>query len=311
MISVVIPLYNKAQSIAKTIYCIQAQTYQDFEIVVVEGWSTDGSDEIIERLAVADSRIHVYKQENRHGVTPARNESVAHAKCDYIAFLDADDYWETTYLETLWRLITTYPSAGIWGMSYGELQGNVKHYVSNSYDTEFCGIIPNPWLLGSPYWTGATAISRQAFDAVGGFDNRIIFGEDIDLWYRIMLRFPAVYDATHTLSFYRVDAENRACNYLFPIEIHLPYYIDKYSEDRRANSDFRKFFDLQCLYRLYPYMFDKRYKKEALRIVSKIDFSLQKKTLYWRFKCPYLYRLYRRLRGITLTNYADYTRGRI
>lgn len=310
MISVVIPLYNKVQSIEQTIRCVQAQTYQDFEIVVVEGWSTDGSAEIIERLAASDPRIRVYKQENRHGVTPARNESVAHAKCDYIAFLDADDYWETTYLETLWHLINTYPEAGIWGMAYGELHGDAKRYIQNSYAADFCGVLTNPWIYGSPYWTGATAISRHAFDAVGGFDNRIIFGEDIDMWYRIMLRFPAVYDATHTLAFYCVDAENRACNHLFPLEIHLPYYIDKYSRARAANSDFRQFFDLQCLYRLYPYMFDKRYKKEALRIVAKIDFSLQKKTLYWRFKWPYLYRLYSRLRGITLIHYADYAGGR-
>lgn len=310
MISVVIPLYNKAQSIEKTIRCIQSQTYQDFEIVVVDGWSTDGSTEAIQRLAAEDARIRVLMQQDRHGVTPARNESVLVSRGEHIAFIDADDYWDPTYLEQMSFLIADYPNAGIWGMANGELCGNHKHYQPNNYSQQLRGIIDNPWLIGCPYWTGATVISRQAFDAVGGFDNRIIFGEDIDLWYRIMLRFPCVYDNTKVLSYYRIDAENRACNHVFPLEIHIPYYIDKYAVDRAANRDFRRFFDLQCLYRLYPYMFDKRYKKEALRIVAKIDFSLQKKTLYWRFKWPYLYRLYRRLRGITLIHYADYEGGR-
>ena len=68
MISIVIPLYNKAQSIENTIRCIQAQTYQDFEIVVVDGWSKDGSLEIIQRLASEDKRIRVLMQVNKHGV---------------------------------------------------------------------------------------------------------------------------------------------------------------------------------------------------------------------------------------------------
>nr|HPG55738.1 glycosyltransferase [Candidatus Enterocola sp.] len=76
MISIVIPLYNKAQSIANTIRCIQQQTYQDFEVVVIEGWSTDGSTELIHQLAAQDTRIHVLMQQNRKGVTPARNEGV-------------------------------------------------------------------------------------------------------------------------------------------------------------------------------------------------------------------------------------------
>ena len=120
MISIVIPLYNKAKSIEKTVRCIQAQTYQDFEVVVVEGWSTDGSTEIIHRLAEEDPRIHVLMQQNRHGVTPARNESVEAAVSEHIAFLDADDYWEPTHLEQLVKLIEDYPNAGIWGLGHGE-----------------------------------------------------------------------------------------------------------------------------------------------------------------------------------------------
>ena len=309
MISITIPLYNKAQSIRETIRSIQSQTYQDFEIIVVDGWSKDGSTEIINKLAEQDPRIHVRMQQDRHGVTPARNECVIAAQGQHIAFIDADDYWESTYLEHLVKLIEDFPTAGIWGMAYGELSGIKKKNTFITLPQTFRGIIKNPWIKGSPYWTGATAISKDAFNAVGGFDNRIIFGEDIDLWYRIMLRFPAAFDASETLAYYRVDAENRACEHVFPLNIHMPYYIDKYAEDRAANKDFRKYFDLMCLYRLFPYTCQKEYRKDLHRILKQIDFSLQKKSMKLRFIFPRLYKLHQMRRGRVAAKLAAYQGG--
>lgn len=309
MISIAIPLYNKAKSITGTIRCIQAQSYQDFEIIVVEGWSTDGSTEIIKRLAEKDPRIKVLMQQNRHGVTPARNESVAAASGDFIAFIDADDIWDPTYLERLVQLIRDYPDAGIWGLAYGEVRNGKKDKTFNKLAQGFKGIIENPWKSGSPYWTGATAISRKAFDAVGGFDNRIIFGEDIDLWYRIMLRFPAAFDASEALAYYRTDAENRACDHVFPLRLHIPYYIDKYAADRTGNADFRKFFDLQCLYRLFPYTCKKEYRKDLHRILKQIDFSLQKPSMRLRFIFPRLYKVHQRRKGRISTISEEYQGG--
>lgn len=310
MISIVIPLYNKAQSIEPTIRCIQAQTYQDFEIVVVDGYSSDGSLEIIQRLAQEDPRIHVFMQENRHGVTPARNESIEHAQYEHIAFMDADDYWEPTYLERMVQLIEDYPQCGIWGIAHGTMVGEekVESRVSRVERRESRGecressaerglLSENPWkTIGCPYWTSATAISKTAFDAVGGFDNRIIYGEDIDLWWRIMLQFPAAWDGTQTLAYYRVDAENRACEHVFPLKIHIPYYIGKYAKSRELSEDFRQFFDLQMLYRLFPYCFSE-YKHELKPILQQIDWALQKKSMYWRFRFPHLYRLWQNMRG--------------
>ncbi len=296
-ISIVIPLYNKAQSIEQTIRCIQAQSYQDFEIVVVDGYSQDGSLEIIQRLAQEDSRIHVFMQENRHGVTPARNESIEHAQYEHIAFMDADDYWEPTYLERMVQLIENYPQCGIWGIAHGTMVEEKK--VERREASAERGLLPNnPWkTIGCPYWTSATAISKTAWKTVGGFDNRIIYGEDIDLWWRIMLQFPAAWDGTETLAYYRVDAENRACNHVFPLKIHIPYYIGKYEKARIANADFRRFFDLQCLYRLYPYAVAGEYKQEMWECLNQIDWSLQKKSLYWRFRFPHLYHIWQRIRG--------------
>lgn len=295
MISIVIPLYNKAQSIENTIRCIQAQTYQDFEIVVVDGWSKDGSLEVIQHLAKEDPRIRVLMQVNKHGVTPARNESIEAAKSERIAFIDADDYWEPTYLETLVKLMDDYPEAGLWGLNYGTMIGK-RRFTNDSLYAGYRGIIENPWIKGSPYWTSAIGISKAAFKKVGGFDNRIIYGEDIDLWYRLMLEFPCAYE-DKVLSYYRIDAENRACEHTFPLKIHIPYYIDKYAKYREENKDFRRFFDLQCLYRLYPYALTGQYKDELKQCLKPIDWSLQKKSMRFRFRFPKLYNWYQGLRG--------------
>lgn len=308
MISIVIPLYNKVQSIEKTIRCIQAQTYQDYEIIVVDGWSKDGSLEIIQSLAREDDRIHVLMQQNMHGVTPARNESIAAATNERIAFIDADDYWEPAYLETLVRLMDDYPQAGLWGLNYGTMIGTNKHPNTPSLYPGHRGIIDNPWLKGSPFWTSAIGISKKAFEKVGGFDNRIIYGEDIDLWYRLMLEFPCAYE-DKVLSYYRIDAENRACEHAFPLKIHLPYYIDKYAAYRESDQDFRRYFDLQCLYRLYPYALNGQYKEELKHSLAPIDWSLQKKSMRFRFRFPHIYDFYRKLRGRKDRQLEQYSGG--
>ena len=123
-----------------------------------------------------------------------------------------------------------------------------------------------------------------------------------------MLEFPCAYEDS-VLSYYRVDAENRATEHTFPLKIHLPYYIDKYADYRAANKDFRRFFDLQCLYRLYPYAISGEYRNELKQSLAPIDWSLQKKSMRFRFRFPRLYNVYRKLRGRTERKLEHYTGG--
>lgn len=95
MFSIIIPLYNKADYIAETLKSVLNQTYCDYEVIVVNDSSTDNSLEVASSFQ--DERIHIYTKENE-GVSAARNYGIMHAKYDYIAFLDADDIWESDYL---------------------------------------------------------------------------------------------------------------------------------------------------------------------------------------------------------------------
>lgn len=292
MISIVIPLYNKAQSIANTIRCIQQQTYQDFEIVVVNDGSTDQSENVV--ALIPDNRIKLYNKSNG-GVSSARNYGIQKAKYEYIAFLDADDYWEPTYLKELVKLINDFPNAGLYGLGYGHMWQNEKELINHDLPDLFRGIIENPWQRGCIYWTGSTTTTKTVINKVGLFDERMSHGEDLDMWYRILLNYQGVF-YNKTLAYYRQDAENRAMNNVIPFEKHLPFFIEKYTEYRQNNRDFRRYFDLQCLYRLYPYVLMPKYRKDLHRVLKQIDFSHQKLSMRLRFMFPRWYNLYLKIK---------------
>src|SRR5574344_715427 len=114
MISVVIPLYNKERYIEKTIHSVLKQSFNKFEIVVVNDGSTDNSLAIVE--SIRDSRIRVFDQKNS-GVSAARNRGIKEAKYDFIAFLDGDDEWLSNHLPIIANLIDKYPSCGVFATS--------------------------------------------------------------------------------------------------------------------------------------------------------------------------------------------------
>lgn len=293
-ISIVIPLYNKQNSIAATLQSVFAQTYTNYEVIVVDDGSTDESFAVAkqvigERLEVRGKVI----QKANGGVSSARNAGIMAASGEYIAFLDGDDLWGTEYLQVSAKLITDFPNAGIYGTTSGLVIDDVVQNDCTIYSGHR-GWIKNPWLIGSPYSTSATIVDKQVFDIVGGFDERMTHGEDLDMWWRIMLKYPSVYeDVVH--SYYRVDAENSLMSKPIPLETHLPNYIDKYTLERANNEDFRRFFDKEMIYRLYPYLFDNKYRKKAKALASQLDYSLQKKSMRLRIQYPLLYRLYQKI----------------
>lgn len=112
MISVVIPLYNKAHTIVNTLGSVLGQTFDDFEVIIVNDGSTDNGVEVIQNYT-QDSRIRIVEQKNQ-GVSVARNVGVKESKYNYISFLDGDDYWDEKYLENVFLAIKNYPNAGMY-----------------------------------------------------------------------------------------------------------------------------------------------------------------------------------------------------
>jgi len=110
VISVIIPAYNAEKTILETIQSLQKQTFTDFEIIVINDGSTDGTVELLN--AIEDSRVKVFSYENG-GLPVARNRGIDRATGEYITFVDADDLWTPDKLELQLTALRQHPEAGI------------------------------------------------------------------------------------------------------------------------------------------------------------------------------------------------------
>ena len=207
MISVIIPLYNKETGIATALRSVLAQTYQDFEAIVVDDGSTDRSATIVK--SINDPRIRLIHQQNA-GVSAARNRGIAEAKGEYIAFLDADDEWMPEFLGEIVALQREFP----------ECKAQATNYVFNSRGVKSQtilrkipfkserGILTNYFEVAScshpPVWTSAVCIERELLQEIGGFPVGVKLGEDLLVWARIAMRTHWAY-SLKALSQYNFD----------------------------------------------------------------------------------------------------------
>jgi hypothetical protein len=201
-VSVVIPTYNRVQQPINAIESILAQTYPNYEIVVVNDGSTDGSDEAIQQFirerTAARHQIRYVDQPNQ-GASTARNTGVERARGEYIAFLDSDDVWLPTKLETQIRALkelnnecaACFTDARLLnssGMDISSFRAHGRHYdqtigidrkASISLASSFSG-----------FWVSTLLVQADLLRKVGGFDPDISFAEDRDLHFRLSLVTP-------------------------------------------------------------------------------------------------------------------------
>lgn len=192
MISVVIPLYNKEKQIANTLSTVLSQSYQDFEIIIVDDGSTDGSVEEVHKIK--NARIRLIHQANA-GVSAARNRGIEEARGEYVAFLDADDEWKPEYLATQYFLTRKYPQCDVFACNYEfrNAEGNVRPTIVRKlpFGGED-GVLSNYFEVAShshpPLWTSAVMVRKSAIQAVGGFPVGVKSGEDLLTWARLAVQ---------------------------------------------------------------------------------------------------------------------------
>lgn len=184
--SVVIPLYNKEQSIVNTVLSVLKQSYQNFEIVIINDGSTDSSVDVVKNIN--DERIRLIHQGNQ-GVSAARNLGITEASYEWIAFLDGDDLWRANHLEEIIKMMNTFPNEKIFVTSfeYSDKRKMYKHERSSSIfkiDDYFKEAIKE-FLM----WTSIVVVNKSCFDKVEGFNVNINRGEDLDLWMRLAKKY--------------------------------------------------------------------------------------------------------------------------
>lgn len=190
MITVVIPLYNKENSIARALDSVLAQTFQDFEVVVVDDGSTDEGAAIVKQYT--DSRIRLISQANA-GVSAARNRGIAGARGEYVAFLDADDEWLPGFLDEIVVLQKEYPSCRAQATAY------INHYDGKDNAIRLKklpfkgerGVLNNYFEVAScshpPVCSICVCVERHLLLDVKGFPVGVKSGEDLLVWAHIAL----------------------------------------------------------------------------------------------------------------------------
>lgn len=219
-ISVVVPLYQSERTIAETMRSILAQTFADFEVIVVNDASSDGGPAIVESFG--DPRVRIVAQENR-GLAGARNSGIRNATAPYIAFIDADDLWHPEKLEWHKRHLDANPAVGV-SFSHSRLIGEASEPLglvqSPRQDTFTASDIfcRNPVGNGSSPVIRRTALDAIAFhDAALGrtcwFDESFRQSEDIECWTRIAATTPWQFRCVERpLTDYRITGAGLSAN---------------------------------------------------------------------------------------------------
>ena len=189
MISVIIPTFNRKQLLLEAVESVRRQSFRDWELLVVDDGSTDGTDQVIESL-ISDG-IRCIRQEHS-GVSAARNRGIRAARNDWIAFLDSDDYWHKQKLQQQFEALEANPeylavhTDEIWIRS-GVRVNPRKHHQKRSgwmfhHCLRLCLISPSSILL-----------HRSLLDESGLFDESFPVCEDYELWLRITARRPVFF----------------------------------------------------------------------------------------------------------------------
>lgn len=190
-ISVVIPLYNKASTIEAAVTSVQAQSFSNWELVVVDDGSTDDGLALVE--ALNDPRIRCIRQQNG-GVASARNLGLRMAQHDWVALLDADDYWRSDHLMRLDQLRQRFPQAVLCGAAYrcvNHLGAERDAPLSDAFLSALDGMacVEDFFLEvhrhGMPFFTSSLMLRKDVALGCGGFPLGVIAGEDLIMWARL------------------------------------------------------------------------------------------------------------------------------
>ncbi|MBJ6369299.1 glycosyltransferase family 2 protein [Snuella sedimenti] len=262
--SVIIPLYNKGNYIKNTLESVLNQTFQDFEIIVIDDGSFDNGKKIVS--TVSDKRVNLYSTHNK-GVSHARNYAISKAKANLIAFLDADDIWLPNHLQDLKTLHKNYPNCGLYCKAYFSQYKKIiikSIYKNIPKDKYWMGIVKDYFdssMVNSIAWTSAVMIPKNVFKRVGGFNENYNSGEDTDLWIRIALIFNvAFYNKVSAI--YNLLSENKITNSSFTNRKHFD--LDVYESNAKANLNLKKYLDLNRFSMAIQYKLENNHKPSKI-----------------------------------------------
>lgn len=295
--SVIVPLYNKAPYVKKALESIVAQTFADWECIIVDDGSTDNSADIAQSIIASLSEtdhfiIRILRQPNS-GVAAARNNGVKASRGEFVCFLDADDWWEPTWLEEMDRLIKEYPDAGLYATNYIYYKPGKTH-VAQNLERGYIDY-PKEYLHSEamPVWTGAACMPRRVFDEMGGFPIGVKLGEDFLLWAKVALHYKVAF-CENPIAYYNNDvpATLRATRNLHAPQYHKLFNLGEIEaivdsgESIVNREEWKALLDKHRVEELMDYWLSDEYHEIATAELAKVDWSKQPKKIKTIYEKP-------------------------
>ncbi|MGC9151231.1 MAG: glycosyltransferase family 2 protein [Microbacter sp.] len=301
MFSVIIPLYNKAAYIEKALRSVLNQSFHDFEVIIVNDGSTDNGVLMVDyflrsqqqegNLSVKE-HVRIINQSNM-GAATARNNGVKAAKYEFIAFLDADDWWHKHYLAEMKQLIDAYPDATLYGSSYYQVKHGRQTQATIGVPPDFkmgnldyCRVYAKT--LCMPISTSAAVIRKSIFMEEKGFKPALKLGEDFDLWIRLALHHQVAF-LNKPLAYYNHDVDGLSRGVrstLYLPEEHYIFNLGYLESFERHNEPLKILLDALRVYVLMPYYLNKLTRDAALIELAKVDWSRQPLRERIRYRSP-------------------------
>jgi glycosyltransferase involved in cell wall biosynthesis len=237
-ISVIIPTYNRAHLIERSIISVLNQTYQNFEIIVVDDGSIDNTEEIIKKLQRTDNRIRYIKLEKNIGAAAARNIGIKAAKEEYVAFQDSDDEWLPEKIEKQIRVLENAPPNT--GIIYSDMlrinENNETEYWHSPKITS--GNLINEKKLEyqvSGLGIQTSIIKKECFEKVGLFDEKFPRLIDLEFFIRLSKKYRFEHITEPLVKYYSTVGISTNVNSLITAQNLL---IKKYNKEIIKNKKF-------------------------------------------------------------------------
>ncbi len=203
LISVIIPTFNRLGLLKQTVASVRSQTFKDYELIIVDDGSVDGTSEWLETLS--DVR---YVVQTNSGIASSRNKGASLSLGKWLAFLDHDDLWDEKKLEVQANFANANPELGMLAIRHVRLGRRYKPCARSA------------WIKGDLFLkeysqsfihTSSVMIRKDVFHAVGGFPTRYRFADEFDVWLKIAKSFPVAY-CNEPLVFIRLYDSNTSHN---------------------------------------------------------------------------------------------------
>jgi glycosyltransferase involved in cell wall biosynthesis len=241
-VSIIIPTFNRADLIPRSIKSVLNQTYMDFELIIVDDASTDNTEDIIQNID--DSRLRYIKHEENRGGSAARNTGIRAAQADFIAFQDSDDEWLPEKLDKQMRIFEDAPlTVGVVYAGFWRIEGGQKQYIPGPSQQVRDGDIHDQLLKGNFITTQAAVVRKECFKKAGLFDEHLARLQDWELFIRISRHYNFLFiDEPLVISYFTPESiSSKEDNLIKACELILDKHHDDLIKYRKFLSGHQYF----------------------------------------------------------------------